>query len=262
MLKSISRFLIAIVLVCVSTMSADVVKSAIGGQKLGRMDQEGNYTAKDYVQDGLVAMWDGIENAGWGVHDDSMRTMVDLISNSATLNSFTDSKDGRWFYNVAWKGFALSSLNLSAENYTLECVVMKPTSEAASPRFYPVATIASSEGQYISWKPSGDLARMNVAVRDSETPTGTYWTWGALADGFTETIVCDMSQTKAFGYVNGTYAGDKSNINLTGRTVGTLRFNGDTSPAWIGNIRLYSRSLTEEEIAYNYSIDKARFNLP
>lgn len=24
------------------------------------------YTAKDYVQDGLVAMWDGIENAGWG----------------------------------------------------------------------------------------------------------------------------------------------------------------------------------------------------
>ena len=25
-------------------------------------------TARDYVQDGLVAMWDGIENAGWGVH--------------------------------------------------------------------------------------------------------------------------------------------------------------------------------------------------
>ena len=26
-------------------------------------------TAKDYVQDGLIAMWDGVENAGWGVHD-------------------------------------------------------------------------------------------------------------------------------------------------------------------------------------------------
>ena len=27
------------------------------------------YTAKDYAQNGLLAMWDGIENAGWGVHD-------------------------------------------------------------------------------------------------------------------------------------------------------------------------------------------------
>ena len=26
-------------------------------------------TALDYVQDSLVAMWYGIENAGWGVHD-------------------------------------------------------------------------------------------------------------------------------------------------------------------------------------------------
>ena len=26
-------------------------------------------TAKDYVQDGLLALWDGIENAGWGTHD-------------------------------------------------------------------------------------------------------------------------------------------------------------------------------------------------
>ena len=25
----------------------------------------GKPTARDYVQDGLIAMWDGIENVGW-----------------------------------------------------------------------------------------------------------------------------------------------------------------------------------------------------
>ena len=37
------------------------------------------YTAKDYVQDGLIAMWDGIENAGWGVHDPNATVWKDLV---------------------------------------------------------------------------------------------------------------------------------------------------------------------------------------
>jgi hypothetical protein len=217
-------------------------------------------SAKDYIQDGLVAMWDGIENAGWGRHDDSVLTMADLISNVATI-TFTKSKDGMWFFNRAWKNTYISSLNISAEEYTLECVVMKPTDEPASPRYYPVATIASSEGQYVSWKPSNDLARMYVAARDSETATNTYKTWSYLAGGFTESIVCDMSQTKAYGYTNGDYCGSKNDISLTGRTVSALRFNGDSSPAWISNIRIYSRALIAAEIAANYAVDKARFNI-
>ena len=35
-------------------------------------------TARDYVQDGLIAMWDGIENAGWGVHDAAATVWKDL----------------------------------------------------------------------------------------------------------------------------------------------------------------------------------------
>ena len=38
-------------------------------------------TARDYVQDGLVAMWDGIENAGWGEHDATATTWKDLVGN-------------------------------------------------------------------------------------------------------------------------------------------------------------------------------------
>ena len=37
-------------------------------------------SAKDYIQDGLVAMWDGIENAGWGKHDENATEWVDLVN--------------------------------------------------------------------------------------------------------------------------------------------------------------------------------------
>ena len=37
-------------------------------------------SARDYIQDGLVAMWDGIENAGWGKHDDNATEWVDLVN--------------------------------------------------------------------------------------------------------------------------------------------------------------------------------------
>ena len=36
-------------------------------------------SAKDYVQDGLVAMWDGIENGGYKNSDTSSRTWLDVI---------------------------------------------------------------------------------------------------------------------------------------------------------------------------------------
>lgn len=39
------------------------------------------YTTRDYIQDGLVAMWDGIENAGYNRHDTDIVVWKDLIGN-------------------------------------------------------------------------------------------------------------------------------------------------------------------------------------
>ena len=36
-------------------------------------------TARCYVQNGLIAQWDGIENAGWGVHDPNAAKPVELV---------------------------------------------------------------------------------------------------------------------------------------------------------------------------------------
>ena len=42
-------------------------------------------TASQYVQDGLVAQWDGIENAGAGLHDDKTNVWTDLTGNGWNL---------------------------------------------------------------------------------------------------------------------------------------------------------------------------------
>jgi hypothetical protein len=60
--------------------------SPSGGIALGKMGvgatmlKQGK-TARDYVQSGLVAMWDGIENAGWETHNSAAITWKDLIGN-------------------------------------------------------------------------------------------------------------------------------------------------------------------------------------
>jgi hypothetical protein len=53
-------------------------------------------SAKDYVQDGLIAMWDGIENAGWGKHSDNPTMWTDLTGNGYDL---VGNADGSVVFN-------------------------------------------------------------------------------------------------------------------------------------------------------------------
>ena len=39
------------------------------------------YTSASYVQSGLIAQWDGIDNQGTGTHDPTATTWKDLVGN-------------------------------------------------------------------------------------------------------------------------------------------------------------------------------------
>ena len=43
------------------------------------------YSAKSYVQEGLYAQWDGIENAGWGTHDSAAQKPIELAGGGFLL---------------------------------------------------------------------------------------------------------------------------------------------------------------------------------
>ena len=67
---------------------AGIVRSLLGAGSTKYVSKEGLApTAADYVQEGLMALFDGIENAGYGVHDDSIEYWKDLTGNGQDCRS-------------------------------------------------------------------------------------------------------------------------------------------------------------------------------
>ena len=226
------------------------------------------YTAKDYVQDGLVAMWDGIENAGWGVHDAEATTWKDLIGNgdmSLTYGSMTFSESAC----VVTNGLLRTTLGqiataLNGKEITVEAVYV------ATGRGYPIIAPNSSPALNI-WNNGGNSMLFNifgsnigdlgwmVTVRDSSTPPLSHLVYavsesdgncrgyldGALkkTDTLPATLTTGYSTAQDFGIGNSSSSG--------------MSFDGQMSA-----MRIYSRALTAAEIANNYAVDKERFNLP
>ena len=241
----------------------DIVKSNLGAREICIQGTSEEYVSvTEYIQDGLVAIWDGVENIDWGKSDSSILSMYDLMDDTHTLKFNFDSRDGYWFYNRQWRNLNLGNTSIQAEEYTFEICVKKPDSTPVSVRYYPILSIASSESQCITFKPSNGRARLYITSRDSETATNYYVDWEDLTYGYTATY--SIINHTAYGHYNGIYCGAVANRNLDGRVVSRIRLNADStstsfSPCWVGCIRLYNRKLSNEEIAYNAEIDRVRY---
>ena len=225
-------------------------------------------TAKDYVQNGLVAMWDGIENAGWGVHNPNATAWKDLIGNRDwtlgtstsyewTANSF-DAKD----QFAATQDFIDGSLITTVEM----CAKIKmPSSITYFNTAFIIIGRQTSSGPYY-----GLLYRIPATLNPSLMGgrsffEGTYNSFVGVGATFS---FPDFATAGVDGYFNGEAqtASGSNTLDYNATTRGTVARIGGTAqhsmPIEVYNIRLYSRALTASEIARNYAIDKARFGLP
>ena len=212
------------------------------------------YTAKDYVQDGLIDMWDGIENAGWGIHDSSATTWKDLVGDNDLVLQNTAHFD------------ANSLVSADKNKLTALCSARLPY---ASIEVCAFSDASRNSSGLVCFGNSVDDKRIFICtVKSIQTYTGNYQiklttpvdpkcSWAGVHDG---------NQHDA--YIRGALAsGTKSTNNWSVRD-GTFGLSGSSNyVAWnfVGayySVRLYSRALTADEIAANYAIDKARFNLP
>lgn len=227
----------------------------------------GGLSAKDYVQSGLVAMWDGIENAGWGVHDANATTWKDLSGNGWNLIAH----EGR--SNVL-PTFEAQCARLDKNCfYVYDGAIGSGSGSkipAAKQLEFVVKTISTGDNCVCEFKNS------NIAVwgwygKACPVKPG----WGKVILGFNEIAKSvngysyDISEINNFKiYLHGLQTLNVQN----GQGFGSMNKNGlgfdgwyDTSEhEYIGDIycvRLYSRALTAAEVAANYAVDKARFNL-
>lgn len=218
-----------------------------------------DYTAKDYVQDGLVAMWDGFENAGWGIHDASATVWKDLVG----------GLEGNISASSAWMG---DRLHLFGNADGLTTHVLKNLNTEICPIFQPdkdwTWEVCHGIGEYIN-HPAAQFFRLAqcsyLFYYDSLSRI-------SLSEGVWRTQVIDVSSTKNTFAVthraNGGYTfyfNGEERLSVEGSEgIGAaISFNIGTnySDSDFYSVRFDSRALTAEEIAHNYEIDKARFGL-
>ena len=205
-------------------------------------------TARDYVQDGLVAMWDGVENAGWGVHDPSAMTWKDLAGgyDMNVVNGFFDENTF-----VGTKGGICSKAQSSVieKINTIEmCFRLSGFYKYYRQYLFgPYGSKGFGIAKRYEWCITRQDNSQGSAFLDEMTVLGTRAFSGGI---YGEPYLNGVLQNNVRSYSQGALSSDVC-------FVGSLQFN-----IFIKSIRCYSRALSSAEITANYEIDKARFNLP
>ena len=214
-------------------------------------------TARDYVQDGLIAMWDGIENAGWGKHSNA--APVDLINGvkltaigSPVITDITfDTPTGAYYY-ADIKDFRDA---VAAKRFTFESVMS--CVRANNNGIFSIG----DRGIWIYGNIDYNVSTVNVNAVNYTQAIIPYY----LNDGvFRISVVGDTAPKVIIGTTEYSgYYGTLTSISETRCYIGGMQNISLFSAALksFRNIRLYSRALTADEIAANYAIDKARFNI-
>lgn len=221
-------------------------------------------SARNYVQDGLIAMWDGIENAGWGVHDQNATTWVDLSGNN---NDCTLSEWATWTASgIVCDGthyMAQAPANGISDTWQCE-VVLNRTLTTYGYLCYLASKIngSSTNAQQLMLAFRENALMMNNGVSPIN---GQFVTtrWSGIP------LVCSIAADFMHGrlYVNANEAAISSGTEnwstvTLGEIGGRIGRIGNVFKGEIKTIRLYSRALTADEFAHNFAVDKERFNLP
>ena len=260
--------LIGSLFIC-AIVSASIVKSNIAGRQsnIACAKDEG-LSAKSYVQDGLAHQWDGIENVGYGIHDGSASTWIDLVSGVPmknvkfgddhaipTGNTMTDSRVGYYPFYITG-------------DFTMHGYLVNP------PRVWVHWTeigIGKGAGCENGICLSARDGAVNYSVCYRSAYSGTIYaivhTGTTAGDMYSIDVLFQYSTKTYWVYVDGVLKGSaiiqEENWNLDGQALSVgfglfqrLDMMGDFK---VFDFMFYNRMLSEEEIIYNYELDQRRF---
>ena len=227
-------------------------------------------STKDYVQDGLVAMWDGIENIGIGKHSNTATEWVDLTGNGRDMQLINDA-----YFNansIVAEGHPVAEYtnSIPLEQHITQEIVFKVDSDVRDNT--SSRTVIAFFGSTI-YNSGYNFCMTGFAYnRNNISKSG----WMVKTDAIVQvnslyipkTAICSTiiySENNKIGakpkriIINGTALvcnatdgwANNSQINRLGST-----FSGN-----IYAVRIYNRALTEDEISKNFELDKERFGL-
>ena len=223
-----------------------------------RIDRRRFLTSGSYVTRGLSQQWDGIDNAGAGVHDSTATTWTNLVSGGLDLPL---KASGRWAdKSLSCLGTGMAAQNENNHLYfeTLEIAFKNRRTDAS----------------YVIFSGGQNIVRYCGMTADATLWTGTYWTPGNGSRDFTRDDTEPVSLTwvsSGNAYANGTALTIENGIGYWGAGSDTIQVGGrdptvNNSNPFTGDIyairTYYSTRLTAYEVAYNAKVDDARFFMP
>lgn len=214
-----------------------------------------NPASTDYIADGLVMYLDGICNTRNG-HDSTATVWEDLIGNhDLTVTGYSSyTWEGNHFYGAGNGGYLNSGktwkyFNALNDDLTIE-IVTYIDCDRTSPSWRGLA----------GWHVNSDGTNIQ-----NDQGSSRMQTLGGLPVAEADDMIATVSYTKDNGSflngqwrvsINGIPNGVNSNqIVVFGNSHAQMRGWNDS----IYCIRMYNRSLTPEEVAYNHNIDVERF---
>lgn len=118
------------------------IKNNIAARNIEFVNEEkASYTARDYVQDGLIAMWDGIENVSYGEHDDEATAWIDLVNAKKLNGNVVNGNSFKILSTSIIKGFTLTNdmtielVRNSSIDFTTAIMLTYGTAGSASLRY-------------------------------------------------------------------------------------------------------------------------------
>ena len=230
-------------------------------------------TAYSYVQKGLKASYDGIDNAGTGTHDATVRTWKDLTGNEndGTLASSVGWAENAWTNQAQGKPVAVGT-GLSAvtgtRTFTVDFCVTPARSNTRETFFgqYNAANAFAIEHNSGSGTKEGWIRLYGLAARPSGSGNYDWLSTVKIGAGEWASVSVTVSPSRQVIWKNGVPgATNEVAIATLSRTCNST-IGGELqrdSMGFFGSyhaFRLYNRVLTDDEIAVNAAIDAIRFH--
>ena len=221
------------------------------------------FSTSSYVQDGLVACWDGIENAGAGVHLSDTTVWKDIVGGREFVLTNATVGDDR----ITFEGNANSFGVLSAEDTVSTFVATKNgTMEIVyASRVAPSGQqvlLQSSAGAGIAFGFTDSRSLLPHTSSKNSSPANSKYTFetGTATNSVSITYNNGMPVYVMANGAAAPSAGADYWWNPVDETYIGVRSNKSSFfPGSIYCIRLYNRKLTAAEIISNRSIDQLRF---
>lgn len=265
------RITIAIFAALVLPCFSKPISSSVGARHVFAAEaHEKTYTAADYVQDGLIAHWDGIENVGYGLHDDNPTYWVDLTGGGADW-ILEDQYTGRPFDcgvdyveivgGVMWPrdraGHCIPSWESADEILTVELVIDISSCDMSTTVNKQIVTFGGGTSGLGngSWLQTLFLSENYLCCKGGNYPK-------VPLDFLVSSISLEFGRSEVLlnGKIEETLKATQSNYSYCGPVISAYSGTAATG-AKIKCLRIYRRQLSLQEKEWNYSIDKARFRL-